>query len=383
MSAGSIPWRRDALKTRNISAGDREQRLTGRIVAHVATLYAGGGPKGVATRKSVRCQRVQTMSTHHHLRSTIFGALALALAAVPAFAADPVFPVNSRVGLVPPAGFVPNARLSGFENPQANAVILMSTMPADAYPELEKSLTDEALKQRGIQVALREPLALKGGKGLFIAGPREADGQKRYEGVVIAALDGVATFISVQMLEASHATVTDAMLREAFKTLAVRKEVPDSEKLSILPYKINNLAGFRVLRTAIDGSAILTEGPKDAVKNVEQPFLLIGVKVGEAPKPEERDKFARELFSGAPGIKEVKITRAEPLRIGQMAGYEIVADAKDLESGTDVTTVQWLRFGQNGHLQMYAIVRRTAWHDVYPKLRAIRDNIELTRSDSR
>ena len=317
------------------------------------------------------------MSSYLPLRSTIFGALALALTLAPAFAADPTFPVNSRVGLVPPAGFMPSARLSGFENPQANAVILMSSMPGEAYPELEKSLTDEAMKQRGMQVALREPLALKGGKGLFIAGPREADGQKRYEAVVIATLDGVAAFISVQMLEASHAAVTDAMLREAFKTIAVRKEIPDSEKLSILPYKLNNLAGFRVLRAAVDGSAILTEGPKDSVKNVEQPFLLVGVKIGEAPKPEERDKFARDIFSGAPGIKDVKITRAEPLRIGQMAGHEIVAEAKDIESGTDVTTVQWLRFGQQGHLHMFAIVRRTAWNDIYPKLRTIRDNIEI------
>lgn len=316
------------------------------------------------------------MCLHHDLRSMTFGALALALVSAPAFAADPVFPLNSHVGLVPPAGFTASARFGGFENPQANAVILISAMPAGAFPELEKNLSDESLKQRGIHVAVREQIPVKDGKGLYIAGPREADGQKRYEGVFIATLDGLAAFVSVQMLEASHATVTDAMLRDAFKTIAVRKEIPESEKLAILPYKFNNLAGFRVLRTAMDGSAILTEGPKDAVKNVEQPFLLVGVKVGDVPKPEERDKFARNVFSGAPGLKDIKITRAEAMRIGQAAGYEIIADAKDNETGTDVTAVQWLRFGQNGHLQMFAIVRRTAWNEVYPKLRTIRDNIE-------
>lgn len=318
------------------------------------------------------------MSLHHDLRCTFFGALALTLTltAGPALAADPVFPINSHVGMVPPAGFTLSARFLGFENPQANAAILISSMPGEAYPELEKSLSEETLKQRGIKVVLREPVQIKGGKGLFIAGPREADGQKRYEGVVIATLDGLATFISVQMLETSRATVTDAMLRDAFKTIAVRKDVPDSEKLSILPYKFNNLAGFRVVRTAADGSAILTEGPKDAVKNVEQPFLLVGIKNGETLKTEDREKFARDLFSGAPGVKDVKITRAELLRIGQSPGHEIIAEAKDVETGTDVTTVQWLRFGQSGHVQMYAIVRRTDWNEVYPKLRTIRDNIE-------
>lgn len=316
------------------------------------------------------------MFSHHDLRSMMFGAFALALAATPAFAADAVFPLNSHVGLVPPAGFTASPRFGGFENPQANAAILISALPADTYPELEKSLTNEALKQRGIQVTIREAIPIKDGKGLYIAGPREADGQKRYEGIFIAALEGYAAFVSVQMLEASHATVTDAVLREAFKTIAVRKDIPENEKVSILPYKFNNLAGFRVLRTAVDGSAILTEGPKDAVKNVEQPFLLVGVKVGDVPKPEERDKFARNIFSGAPGLKDVKITRAETMRIGQAAGYEIIAEAKDNETGTDVTAVQWLRFGQSGHLQMFAVVRRNAWNEVYPKLRTIRDNIE-------
>jgi hypothetical protein len=223
---------------------------------------------------------------------------------------------------------------------------------------------------------VREPIPIKNGKGVFIAGPREASGQKRYEAVALVNTGGVATFISVQMLESSREKVTDAMLRDAFKTITVRKEIPDSEKLAILPYKFSNLAGFRVMRTAGDGSAILTDGPKDTIKSVEQPLMLVGVKVGAVPKKEERDKFARDVFSGAPGLKDVKITRAEPLRIGQSDAYEIMADAKEAETGADITVVQWVRFGENGHLQMLGIVRKERWAEIYPKLRTIRDNID-------
>ena len=41
-----------------------------------------------------------------------------------------------------------------------------------------------------------------------------------------------------------------------------------------------------------------------------------------------------------------------------------------------MTTVQWLRFGQNAYLQMFAIVKKGAWNDVFPRLRQIRDSIE-------
>ncbi|HMK78564.1 MAG TPA: hypothetical protein VK438_02895 [Xanthobacteraceae bacterium] len=320
--------------------------------------------------------------TLHHAARTLFGAVFGALAALafliaPACAADPVFPVNSRIGLVPPPGFTAATRFVGFENPQASAAILITAMPAEAYPQLERSFSDEALKQqRGLKVILREPITLKDGKGVFIAGPREASGQKLYEGVVIATAGGLATFISVQMLEASHATVTDAMLRDAFKTIAVRKEIPDAEKLSILPYKFNDLAGFRVLLTAADGSAILTEGPQEVIKNLEQPFVLVAVKLSEVPKPEDRDRFARNILSGAPGIKEMKVTRSEALRIGQAPAWEIMAVGKEIETGADVTAIQWLRFGDNGHLQILAIVRTPEWAATYPKLRTIRDNID-------
>jgi hypothetical protein len=301
--------------------------------------------------------------------------LALTLAA-PAYAADPVFPTASRIGLVAPAGFKPSNRFAGFENPEASAVILLTELPATTYPDVEKGFTDEALKARGLTVQVREELTLKDGKGFFIAGPQQSGDQKRYESAMVANTGGITSIVSVQMVETSHATITDAVVRDMFKTVTIRPTIPENERLAVLPYKIGDLAKFRIVRSGREGVAILTDGPKDEVVAVEQPFVLIGIAPGAAPKPEERDAFAKRVFSTAPGLKDIKITRAEPLRIGQAQGYEIVADAKDAGSGTDVTTVQWLRFGQTAYLQMFAIVRKTGWNGVFPRLRQIRDSIE-------
>ena len=314
-------------------------------------------------------------SWHRTLRPAIVGAFALLLAAAPALAADPVFPVNSRIGLVPPAGFAPSAKLPRFENPQASAAITLSELPGEAFAELEKTFTDDVLKARGMTVALREPMTLKDGRGVFIAGPKVLDGTKLYDSVLIATISGITAVVSIQMVEPSHAKITDAVVRDAFKTVAVRASVPDSEKLSVLPYKLGNLGGFRLVQTTPSGTAILTQGANDAVDDVAQPFVLIGIAGGEQLKPEERDAFARRVFNGTPGVKEVKYVRSEPLRIGQAAGHEILAEAKDAKSGTEVTMVQWLRFGQTGYLKMFAIARRGVWNDVFPRLRAIRDGI--------
>jgi hypothetical protein len=339
-----------------------------------------GPPPGVAqsvTRNHGRAIGTIKKGPPMRLPRSLFGAFAvIALAITPALAANPIFPLNSRVGLVPPAGFTPSAKFSGFENPDANAAILIVELPGEAFAELEKGFTNEALKARGMTVATREPITIADGKGIFVAGPQESGGQKRYEAVMIANVAGITTIVSVQMLEATRATLTDVILRDALKTVAVRKQVPDAERLAVLPYKLGNLAGFRIIRSGRDGAAILTEGPNDAVEAVTQPFMIIGIAPGQAPKPEERDAFARRIFNTAPGIKDVKIIRAEPLRMGRANGYEIVAEAKDLRSDVEVTTVQWLRFGSSGYLQMLGIARRTGWSDAFTKMRAVRDGVD-------
>jgi hypothetical protein len=333
------------------------------------------GPPETGLRREVK-EGLLMHSLTRNLRRVLFGALAGLVLAAPARAADPVFPLNSRIGLVAPAGFTPSAKFPGFENAPASAVILLVELPGDAYADVEKGFTDEALKARGMTVQLREPLSFKDGKGFFVSGPQESGGVKRHESVMVASAGGITSIVSLQMIEATRATMTDKVVRDTFKTLAIRQQVPESEKLAVLPYKIGNLAKFRIVRAARGGVAILTDGPNDEVTAVEQPFMLIGVSPGEAPKAEDRDKFARGLFGTIPGLKDIKITRSEPLRIGQSQGYEIIADAKDATSSTDVSAVQWVRFGQSGHLQIFAIVRKTAWNEVFPRLRAIRDSIE-------
>ena len=309
------------------------------------------------------------------LRPALF-ALAL-VAAAPAHAADPAFPTASRIGMVAPAGFAPSSRFAGFENPFASALITLAELPADAYADVEKGFSnDELLKSRGWTIKVREPLTFKDGKGFFIAGPQESQGQKRYEAVMVANTGGITSLVSVQMVAESschdhrcgparHVQDCDGPPHRAGERASRCPSLQDRQSRQIPPREVG-APGCRALdrRTEGRGDCGRAAVPADRVAP------------GGTPKPEERDAFAKRVFSAAPGIKDVKITRAEPLRIGQAQGYEIVAEAKDASSGTEVTTVQWLRFGQNASLQMFAIAKKTAWNDVFPRLRQIRDSIE-------
>ena len=89
-----------------------------------------------------------------------------------------------------------------------------------------------------------------------------------------------------------------------------------------------------------------------------------------------RDTFAKMAFDEIGGIKNVRITMAEPLRIGGQAGFQTVARAKDARTDTDIMVVQWLRFGSGGFLQMIGISRADNWHDMLTRLRTVRDSVD-------
>ena len=124
-----------------------------------------------------------------HARHTLFAALAgLLLFVLPAYAADPVFPVNSRIGLVPPCGIYAERAIQRFREYAASAAILVAELPAQAYADIEKSFTDEALKSRGMTVEVREPITLKDGRGFLVAGPAGAADARRHDTLMVASV---------------------------------------------------------------------------------------------------------------------------------------------------------------------------------------------------
>ena len=75
---------------------------------------------------------------------------ALMLGASPALAAEVAYPPGSRIGLVPPPGFVTSKSFFGFEDASNNVAIMLVALPADAYAELDKTITADALKRQGL-----------------------------------------------------------------------------------------------------------------------------------------------------------------------------------------------------------------------------------------
>jgi hypothetical protein len=310
--------------------------------------------------------------------SRLILSVVLFVAVASAAAADAVFPPGSRVGLALPQGFVPGKAYRGFEDREKNALVLITEMPASAYADLDRNVADEQLWKQGVKVESREAFALSTGPGFLVTGHQEAGGQLFRRWILFGSTPDFTAIVSVQVPDAEKDAYPDATIRAALATLAVRATAPAEEMLGALPFTLRDLAGFRVARVLSGSAALLTDTPSESLEVATQPLVLVMAVAGTAPvQPNDRDRFARGVLAETPGIKEVRLVRSEPLRIGGQHGHEIVAEAKDVKSNSDVMVAQWQRFAGSGHLRVTGMARKEGWAETFARLRALRDGIDL------
>ena len=341
---------------------------------------------------------------------SIAAVFAVMLLAMPARAEDPIFPAGSRIGLVPPQGMALSTNFEGFEDAEKNAAILLATFPADAFAQLDKTMFPEALQKQGIDIETREPFAANAGKGFLLSG-KQTTAKGRIRKLMLVAPTGDVTALATVQLPEEGSFYTDKAVRDALATLSVRANVPDAERLSLVPFTVGDLAGFRIDEvlpgralmlidaTADNGSSDKGSGSSDkgsgssdkgsgssdkvsadknadAYKHDANARFLIAAGTGGPNEAKDRDEFARVTFDQIAGISNVQIQDAEPLRINGQAGYETLASAKDPESGGDLKVVQWLRFGSGGYMQMIGVAHAALWPDLFTRMRTVRDSVE-------
>ena len=290
-----------------------------------------------------------------------------------ALGAEPVFPPGLRIGLEPPGDFTISSRLAGFEDTGRGAVISLLDLPARAYEDLARSAFAEG--QKGIANLKRESFPFENGIGVLITGTGNEGGGPVHKWFLLAqAVNGVqdlAALVQVAVPDAALSVYSDAVVRKGLASVTFRP-MPVKERLALLPFQLNEMAGFRVMQVLPAGGVILTEGPTDDITT--QPYMVIAVGPGAPSDPGERGQFANDLLATAP-LANIKVKLSEPMRITGGQGYETRADAIG-PRGNEVALVQWLRFGGSGFIRIIGVGAKDDWDALFARFRAVRDGVE-------
>jgi hypothetical protein len=305
--------------------------------------------------------------------ASLLGLALVAAAGISARAAEPVFPPASRIGLVPPEGFVVSKTFKGFEDRDRKAMIVLFELPGAAFGELETSSVDSAKKQ-GLPIDTREDLSLATGKALLFSGSEDVGGVKARKWLMFASAGDFTAGITVQIPDAAKDIYPESAVRAALTSLAVRS-VSNEELLGLLPFRIDDLQNFKIAEVAENRTVVIADNPQDGGDKITAPFMIISVAQAPSIPPDERDNFSRQALSGLTAYKDMRVTFAEPIRLGGQQGFEVRVDAKHAKSDADVTIVQWMRFGTGAVLRMIGIAPKDQWAGAFPRFRAVRDSV--------
>jgi hypothetical protein len=302
----------------------------------------------------------------------VFALAMLVCAAGSARADDPVFPPGLRVGMVPLVGLGPAKKFAGFESEDESVKVLMAELPAEAYGEVMNALKANPAVASG---AKPESIDTAAGKAYYTVETARNGGNivRRYS--MILSGGTFSAYVAAQVPENASKIYSDEAVRRMFATATVRKEVPPTELLGLMPFKVSELSDFKNVRALNPGATILLADGDEKTGFEAAPFMVVGL-MGSAPAlPEDRGRFAEQAVTSIPGVRNSRITMSEPLRIDGMAGYETRIDATSGRDNTPVTVVQWLRFGGQNSLRIIGSAPRDQWASAFPRFRAVRDGV--------
>jgi hypothetical protein len=301
-------------------------------------------------------------------------AAAFVLAVVaPARAASVEYPPGSRIGLAPPPGMTMSNRLPGFEG-RRGAVMAITELSGQSYARVAQEFAPETMRAGGMEIVSREEFALPGGPAVIVAARQEVSGVMLRQWALSGLVGDVTVIVVLSMPEDARDAYPDAAVRASLMSVMVRPKLSQDELLAVLPYRLAELGGFRLMRATPNGMAALTLGPNDTPLPVEQPYVMVVTRSANVPAAEQ-DNFSRLAFAEFNARGAARIVSSEAIRIGGAPGHQIVAESKDERAGDALVTVQWMRFGADGYLQMVGIARKDQWADVLPRMRAVRDGL--------
>lgn len=290
-----------------------------------------------------------------------------------AFAADPVFPPGARVGMTPLVGLSKAKSFTGFETEDRGVKVLVTDLPAEAYGEVANAFKANPGGTGGVKP---ESIETAAGLAYYTAenGKDGATSVRRYS--MILPGPTFSGYVAVQVPENAAKIYTDDAVRQMFASAVIRNEVPVDEQLGLMPFKVGELSSFKNVRTLAPGAALLLSDGDEKTGFEVAPFMIIGLIGSTAASPDDRGRFARQIATTIPGVRDGRITMSEPVRIDGQPGYETRIDATSGKENTPVTIVQWLRFGSQTSMRIIGSSPRTDWAKAFPRFRAVRDGIQ-------
>lgn len=289
---------------------------------------------------------------------------------------------NSRVAIAPGDSFMPSDRFTGFIDEKIGASYVIVEMPAVAYDELTKTTNlVEEFTRGGLIEVVRRPLPERQGEFVYLTGKQKTSAAEYAKYVLVMRQDGVTGMITANIpLEALRdKNITEEQVKTALATATIKSDAGEAVELFKLSYLGEFKPSFTVMGTSklYSLSGQIPEEGEDRL--AKEPVFMVSPSID---KREIKDIKAVALhsFSSFGNFQDHKIESEKPVTIGGLEGYEIVGQAKFVQTGRDVGVYMvMLRGAKGGYFVMFGTTNDDTMATYLPEFQKMAASFELAK----
>ena len=225
---------------------------------------------------------------------------------------------GTKCSLIPPLGFVASSTFSGFQDNESGSSIMINEIPA-SYQTIVDGFTADALKVRGMTLISKQNVNLNNLTATFVEVKQPANGITYLKQLLIFG-------------DAKHTVLVNGIYPEAAKAMAPKIKAAlfstvydpsqNENPLAAVPFTIDVDQTNLKLVKYISGSLLYSV---DGKIPTETPTLIVGNSIAKVPATDQK-RYAEERLKKLPGGDKSIIKATTEITIGNLKGYEIVAN---------------------------------------------------------
>jgi len=310
-------------------------------------------------------------SARRFRRSRVLNSVSTLLACVlaatsPVAAQEPVRVPGTRVSVVVPPGFEPAVQFPGFRHVDTGSSIVITELPAP-FATVRAGMTEEAIASRGMTLLSSEDARIASHEGLLMSATQQADGATYRSWLGMFGTAGATVLVVAAYPEAMAATLAEVLKRAVLSARWNDGDVIDASEG--LRFRLRESATLKIAARVSD-MLLLTKGGAPGPVAPPDPLLVVGASMTDVPI-DDVEAFARSRLLQTARVREIGDVTGRAVTAGGTPGYELVATARDADSGSPLVLYQVVAVKGRSYYLVQGIVGAAAADQFLPEFREV------------
>ena len=270
------------------------------------------------------------------------------------------------VKLVRPDGFDNAESFHGFQQQSTQSSVMVTLIPGP-FSQTTRGFTAKQMKTRGMTLANKQNITIDGIPGMLLSVSQSAYGTRFSKWIVVFGNDKETRMITATFPKSDEAKLSSQL-----------KKVVLSTRLDNTPSPVPGAdVGFAIVASAklkltrgIGKMLVFTKDGVIPAKSPADPIFIAAPSLSDSPNSNER-QFAIDRLHQTAHTKINSVTFNNEITIDGLDGYEIVAVAEDVDSGTPLTVYQVILFDDASYILMQGLVGSNIADEYLPEFKAM------------